>query len=87
MLKFITLIEQNCQVVHAAVVITVRRSIKLSRMKRIKLTYARTCASLLFHHIQVRETITKGLENTGAAFVSMMNGGNIGKQLVHVADV
>ena len=27
-----------------------------------------------------------GLENTGKAFVSMMSGGNIGKQLVHVAD-
>ena len=52
-----------------------------------KLIHVSTCASLLFHHIQVRETITKGLENTGAAFVSMMNGGNIGKQLVHVADI
>ena len=28
----------------------------------------------------------EGLENTGKAFVSMMSGGNIGKQLVHVAD-
>ncbi len=35
---------------------------------------------------QVRETITEGLENSGSAFVSMMRGGNIGKQLVHIAD-
>eukprot|EP00105_Crassostrea_gigas_P025988 XP_011446758.1 PREDICTED: prostaglandin reductase 2-like [Crassostrea gigas] len=36
--------------------------------------------------IKVRETTMEGLENTGKAFVSMMNGGNIGKQIVHVAD-
>eukprot|EP00057_Strongylocentrotus_purpuratus_P030773 XP_782672.3 PREDICTED: prostaglandin reductase 2 [Strongylocentrotus purpuratus] len=35
---------------------------------------------------KVKETVTEGLENTGAAFVSMMSGGNVGKQIVHVAD-
>ncbi|XP_069117830.1 prostaglandin reductase 2-like isoform X2 [Argopecten irradians] len=35
--------------------------------------------------IKVRETIEEGLENAGKAFVSMMKGGNIGKQLVRVA--
>lgn len=36
--------------------------------------------------LKVKETVTEGLENTGAAFVSMMSGGNTGKQIVHVAD-
>lgn len=36
--------------------------------------------------LKVKETIADGLENAGKAFVSMMKGGNIGKQLVHVAD-
>ncbi|XP_063968092.1 prostaglandin reductase 2-like [Lytechinus pictus] len=36
--------------------------------------------------LKVKETVTEGLENTGAAFVSMMSGGNVGKQIVHVAD-
>ncbi|XP_041353603.1 prostaglandin reductase 2-like [Gigantopelta aegis] len=36
--------------------------------------------------LKVKETISEGIENTGKAFVSMMKGGNIGKQVVHVAD-
>lgn len=35
-------------------------------------------------YFQVKETIANGLVNAGPAFVSMMNGGNIGKQLVFV---
>ena len=37
--------------------------------------------------IKNRETVQQGLETTGQAFVAMMRGGNIGKQVVRVADV
>ncbi|XP_046550888.1 prostaglandin reductase 2-like isoform X2 [Haliotis rubra] len=37
--------------------------------------------------LQVRETVMEGVENAGKAFVSMMKGGNIGKQVVKVADM
>ncbi|XP_033105354.1 prostaglandin reductase 2-like isoform X2 [Anneissia japonica] len=37
--------------------------------------------------LKVKESVVHGLENCGAAFVSMMTGGNIGKQVVHIADL
>ncbi|KAJ6667215.1 hypothetical protein lerEdw1_017193 [Lerista edwardsae] len=36
--------------------------------------------------LKVRETVVRGLENIGEAFVSMMTGGNIGKQIVLVSE-
>ena len=34
--------------------------------------------------LKTRENIVCGIENAGKAFVDMMSGGNIGKQLVQV---
>ncbi|KAM9777507.1 prostaglandin reductase 2 [Neosynchiropus ocellatus] len=36
--------------------------------------------------IKVLETVVRGIENMGAAFCSMMEGGNVGKQVVMIAD-
>ena len=36
--------------------------------------------------ITYRETVVEGLENTPGAFIAMMRGENIGKQVVHIAD-
>ncbi|XP_023617134.1 prostaglandin reductase 2 isoform X2 [Myotis lucifugus] len=36
--------------------------------------------------LKIKETMTNGLENMGAAFQSMMTGGNIGKQIVCISE-
>ncbi len=36
--------------------------------------------------IKYQETVASGIENAPAAFISMLNGGNIGKQLVKLSD-
>jgi len=36
--------------------------------------------------LQYRENVVEGLENTPTAFIGMMRGENIGKQVIHVAD-
>lgn len=36
--------------------------------------------------LKIRETVINGLENMGAAFQSMMTGGNIGKQIVCISE-
>ncbi|XP_068948264.1 prostaglandin reductase 2-like isoform X2 [Petaurus breviceps papuanus] len=36
--------------------------------------------------LKIRETVINGLENMGVAFQSMMTGGNIGKQIIHVSE-
>ena len=37
--------------------------------------------------LHYRETITRGLENAPTAFISILNEGDLGKQLVQVAEV
>ncbi len=37
--------------------------------------------------LRYKETIVNGIENVGEAFVSVMKGGNIGKQIVKVSDI
>ena len=37
--------------------------------------------------LHYRATITQGLENAPTAFISILNGDNLGKQLVQVAEV
>lgn len=37
--------------------------------------------------LKYRETMTKGLENAPAAFIDMLKGGNVGKQIVQIDDV
>ncbi len=37
--------------------------------------------------LKYRETVAEGIENIGKAFVSVMTGGNIGKQVVKVGDI
>ncbi|XP_053553779.1 prostaglandin reductase 2 [Bombina bombina] len=37
--------------------------------------------------LKVRETVVHGIENTTGAFLSMMTGGNIGKQIVQVSEL
>ncbi|XP_064599855.1 prostaglandin reductase 2-like [Liolophura sinensis] len=67
---------------------------KISRDRFLVLNYAAKFKSgleqlitwLADGKIKVRETVAEGLEKAGSAFVSMMKGGNIGKQIVHVAD-
>jgi NADPH-dependent curcumin reductase CurA len=36
--------------------------------------------------LRYRETVTKGLENAPAAFIEMLKGGNVGKQIVQLAE-
>ncbi|CAL8273396.1 unnamed protein product [Merluccius merluccius] len=36
--------------------------------------------------VKVRETVVDGIENMGVAFCSMMEGGNMGKQIIKVSD-
>ncbi|XP_064623242.1 prostaglandin reductase 2-like [Lineus longissimus] len=41
---------------------------------------------LFMGKLKVRETKAEGLENAGNAFISLMSGGNVGKQICHVSN-
>ena len=64
----------------------------IQRDRFLVLNYAKefpSCLTELGQWIQegklkTRETITQGIENTGKAFIGMMNGANIGKQIVQI---
>ena len=45
---------------------------------------AEVAPKVMSGEIKVKETITQGLENTPAAFISLLEGGNFGKQVVQV---
>lgn len=36
--------------------------------------------------LKVKETVVHGIENTAGAFLSMLRGGNLGKQIVQVTE-
>uniref|UniRef100_A0ACB8G410 Prostaglandin reductase 2 n=2 Tax=Sphaerodactylus townsendi TaxID=933632 RepID=A0ACB8G410_9SAUR len=66
--------------------ITSERFILLNYTDKYPASTAQLCQWIKEGKLKVRETVVNGLENIGAAFVSMMSGGNIGKQIVHVSD-
>nr|XP_056707312.1 prostaglandin reductase 2 [Euleptes europaea] len=66
--------------------ITRERFLVLNYMDKYPASTMQLCQWIKEGKLKVRETVVKGLENTGAAFLSMMSGGNIGKQIVHVSE-
>ena len=67
--------------------ITRDRFLVLNYMEKFASAKEQLEAWVLEGKLKYRETIAKGLETTGYAFVSMMRGGNIGKQIVKVAQI
>uniref|UniRef100_A0A8C6XZJ1 Prostaglandin reductase 2 n=1 Tax=Naja naja TaxID=35670 RepID=A0A8C6XZJ1_NAJNA len=65
--------------------ITRERFLVLNYMEKYSASTLQLCQWIKEGKLKVKETIVEGLENIGAAFVSMMSGGNIGKQIVLVS--
>ncbi|XP_055671893.1 prostaglandin reductase 2 isoform X4 [Falco peregrinus] len=65
--------------------ITRERFLVLNYMHKQEASVLQLCQWIQEGKLKVRETIVEGLANIGAAFQSMMNGGNIGKQIVLVS--
>ncbi|XP_058017958.1 prostaglandin reductase 2 [Ahaetulla prasina] len=65
--------------------ITRERFLVLNYMEKFSASTLQLCQWIKEGKLKVKETVVEGLENIGAAFVSMMSGGNIGKQIVLVS--
>ncbi|XP_056348879.1 prostaglandin reductase 2 isoform X3 [Oenanthe melanoleuca] len=65
--------------------ITRERFLVLNYMDKQEASVLQLCQWIQEGKLKVRETVIEGLANIGAAFQSMMNGGNIGKQIVSVS--
>ncbi|XP_062973712.1 prostaglandin reductase 2 [Elgaria multicarinata webbii] len=65
--------------------ITRERYIVLNYMDKWAAGTMQLCQWIKEGKLKVKETMVEGLENIGAAFQSMMTGGNIGKQIVLVS--
>ncbi|XP_053142091.1 prostaglandin reductase 2 isoform X4 [Hemicordylus capensis] len=66
--------------------ITRERFLVLNYMEKFQASTMQLCQWIKEGKLKVRETEVKGLENIGAAFQSMMSGGNIGKQIVFISE-
>ncbi|XP_030900357.2 prostaglandin reductase 2 isoform X5 [Melopsittacus undulatus] len=65
--------------------ITRERFLVLNYMDKQEASVLQLCQWIQEGKLKVRETVVEGLANIGAAFQSMMSGGNIGKQIVSVS--
>ncbi|KAM9238489.1 prostaglandin reductase 2 [Leptosomus discolor] len=65
--------------------ITRERFLVLNYMDKEEASILQLCQWIQEGKLKVRETVIEGLANIGAAFQSMMNGGNIGKQIISVS--
>ncbi|XP_061467256.1 prostaglandin reductase 2 [Rhineura floridana] len=66
--------------------ITRERFLVLNYMDKYAASTLQLCQWIKEGKLKVKETVVEGLENIGAAFQSMMRGGNIGKQIVLVSE-
>ncbi|XP_053240033.1 prostaglandin reductase 2 isoform X3 [Podarcis raffonei] len=66
--------------------ITRERFLVLNYVEKFAASTMQLCQWIKEGKLKAKETVVKGLENIGAAFQSMMSGGNIGKQIVLVSE-
>ncbi|MEM7269267.1 MAG: NADP-dependent oxidoreductase [Pseudomonadota bacterium] len=66
--------------------VTVRGFIVTDHWNQFPEFLAETAPQIAAGKIKVKETVTDGLENAPSAFISLLSGGNFGKQIVRVGD-